>query len=94
MSDSARLQLEILQKDLRALQQGGQTPHAFSDASRAHEALLAALPERYTQVLHGLLDRLESSALFAEESCSFSQKDLTDSLQMWIDKAGAQLSAS
>jgi hypothetical protein len=42
-------------------------------------------------VLHALLDRLESSALFAEESCSFSQTDLLDSLQLWLDKAQLQL---
>jgi len=41
-------------------------------------------------VLHGLVDRLESSALFSEESCSFSQHDLLDSLQLWIDKARQQ----
>jgi hypothetical protein len=34
-----------------------------------------------------LLDRLESSALFTEESCSFSQRDQFASLQMWLDKA-------
>ena len=49
------------------------------------------LPEPYGQVLGQLLDRIESSALFNEESCSFSQKDLLDSLQVWADKAGAKL---
>jgi hypothetical protein len=39
----------------------------------------------------GLIDRLESSALFSEESCSFSQVDLLDSLAMWLDKAEQQL---
>jgi hypothetical protein len=42
-------------------------------------------------VLLQLLDRLESSALFTEESCSFSQSDLLGSLQMWLDKARGQL---
>lgn len=55
--------------------------------------LLAALPPAFPEVWHNLLDRLESSALFAEESCSFSQKDLVDSLQMWLDKAAARLQA-
>jgi hypothetical protein len=41
-------------------------------------------------VLLNLLDRLESSALFSEESCSFSQKDLLDNLQVWVDKARGQ----
>lgn len=49
------------------------------------------LPEKYAEVLGNLLDRIEASALFSEESCSFSQKDLLDSLQMWVDKARAKL---
>ena len=66
--------------------------NAFSTSARGQDALLQALPEKFGVVLHGLLDRLESSALFAEESCSFSQQDLFDSLQMWLDKAQTQLS--
>jgi hypothetical protein len=50
------------------------------------------LPEKYGEVLGNLLDRIEASALFSEESCSFSQKDLLDSLLTWADKARAQLS--
>lgn len=53
--------------------------------------LLTALPPRYTAVLHDLLDRLESSALFAEESCSFSQQDLLGSLRVWANKAAGVL---
>jgi hypothetical protein len=49
------------------------------------------LPEKFGTVLGNLLDRIEASALFSEESCSFSQKDLLDSLQLWADKAKAQL---
>ena len=56
--------------------------------------MLAALPPRYTEVLHGLLDRLEAGALFTEESCSFSHQDLADSLQLWLDKARATLAAT
>ena len=52
---------------------------------------LDTLPARYGEVLLNLLDRLESSALFTEESCSFSQKDLVDNLKLWADKAQAQL---
>ena len=36
---------------------------------------------------------LVASALFAEESCSFSQQDLLDSLQLWLDKAGQHIDA-
>ena len=52
------------------------------------------LPDKYGKVLGNLLDRIEASALFSEESCSFSQKDLFDSLHMWADKARARLSNS
>ena len=65
--------------------------HAFSALARDSSALLQALPPRYGEVLQHLLDRLESSALFTEESCSFSQRDLLDNLQTWIDKARGQL---
>ncbi|MET3390396.1 hypothetical protein [Variovorax atrisoli] len=70
--------------------QGGSVA-TLSDEARASTELLGALPPRYGEVLLGLLDRLESSALFSEESCSFSQKDLLDNLQVWVDKARGQL---
>ena len=82
-----------LQDALHAFQQGALTAAALSTQARAQTDLLAALPPRYREVLLNLLDRLESSALFSEESCSFSQKDLIASLQMWVDKARGQLDA-
>ncbi len=51
------------------------------------------LPEKFGTVLGDLLDRIEASALFSEESCSFSQKDLLNSLQVWADKARAKLTS-
>lgn len=87
--------LHALRNDLARLRQGAVSVQVFSDEARAGSAaVLAALPARYGDVLLGLLDRLESAALFSEESCSFSQKDLLDSLQMWVDKAGAALGAA
>ncbi len=83
--------LQHIAQDFAALKSGSLSISAFSTKARGQEALLQALPEKFGVVLHGLLDRLESSALFAEESCSFSQQDLWDSLQMWLDKAQAQL---
>ena len=80
-----------VQDALTAFSQGSLTASALSHTARAQTDLLATLPPRYAEVLHGLLDRLESSALFSEESCSFSQKDLLASLQMWVDKARALL---
>ena len=66
---------------------------AFCAQARAQEPLLAALPPRYGEVWLGLLDRLESSALFSEESCSFSQSALLDNLELWLQKASGQLAA-
>ena len=80
-----------VQDALNAFTQGATSASALSHTARAQADLLAALPPRYAEVLHSLLDRLESSALFSEESCSFSQKDLVDTLQMWVDKARALL---
>ena len=79
--------LQPVHDALEAFSQGTLPASALSTTARAQTDLLAALPPRYAEVLNGLLDRLESSALFSEESCSFSQKDLVDSLRMWVDKA-------
>jgi len=57
-------------------------------------AISLPLPEKFGTVLGDLLDRIEASALFSEESCSFSQKDLLDSLQVWADEARALLTRS
>ena len=63
----------------------------FSRSLIRADALLAALPPRYAEVLHDMLNRLESSALFTDESCSFSQQDLLAHVQLWLDKATQQL---
>ena len=92
MSTAAQ-QLDAIGGGIAALQGGGGSVTALSNEARASSELLAALPPRYGEVLLNLLDRLESSALFSEESCSFSQKDLLDNLQVWVDKARAQLAS-
>ena len=61
--------------------------HAFSATVHNHPTLLAALPERYRVVLDDLLNRLESSALFSEESCSFSRTDMIAALVEWLARA-------
>lgn len=78
--------LDAMQAALDALRTGRIGVPAFSTQVRGLAEQLG-LPERYSQVLNDLLDRLESSALFSEESCSFSQSGLLDNLQLWIDKA-------
>ena len=83
--------LNALSQSLAQLRTDALTVAAFSAQARAQEALLAALPPRYGEVWLGLLDRLESSALFSEESCSFSQSALLDNLEAWLQKAGEKL---
>lgn len=93
MTDTAHTQLATLAQALQAFERGDHTAAALSTLTRQQSALLAALPPRYNEVLLNLLDRLESSALFSEESCSFSQKDLVANLQMWVEKARGVLTA-
>ena len=86
-------ELDTLQTALDRLRRGEVGAQAFCAQARGHEALLQALPPPYRQVLDDLLDRLESSALFSGESCSFSQDGMLDNLQLWITKARAKLPA-
>ena len=89
---SAAQQLDAIAARIAALRtDGGGSVTTLSNEARASTELLGALTPRYSEVLLSLLDRLESSALFSEESCSFSQKDLLDNLQVWVDKARGQL---
>ena len=53
--------------------------------------LLPSLPSAFAPVLDGIEQRLQSSAMFGEESCSFSLHDLYDSLDTWIERAGMRL---
>ncbi len=83
-----------MQQQLDALRQGQcQLRDYLSGARQQDDALMQALPPVFGEVWHNLLDRLESASLFAEESCSFSQKDLLDSMQLWLDKAALRLKA-
>lgn len=88
---SAHSQLAAVATALQQVRDGVLRPGDFSEAARQHTALLAALPPRYAEVLHDMLNRLESSALFTDESCSFSQQDLLAHVQLWLDKATQQL---
>lgn len=90
----ALVQLQAFQDAMQRFDDGSISATALNDQARASQQLLAALPERYGPVLLQLLDRLESSALFTEESCSFSQTDLQAHLHGWLDKARAQLQAN
>jgi len=86
--------LASLRQALAQLRSNAINVQAFSATARAQDDLLQALPPAFGPVWHQLLDRLESSALFSEESCSFSHGDLLDSLTMWLDKAELRLAAA
>jgi len=58
----------------------------WRDAADSHQP---ALPQRYVDVLERLLSQIESSALFSEESCSFSRADILAALADWLGKARA-----
>ena len=88
--------LDTLDRMAEALTACSQGQLAQSDMIQTwrNGAVSLPLPDKFGEVLGNLLDRIEASALFSEESCSFSQKDLMASLQLWADKARAKLSAS
>jgi hypothetical protein len=84
-------QLAALRESLGAWQSGECNSRTFVSDWREQSALLHSLPDKYATVFNNLLLRVESSALFTEESCSFSAKELADSLAVWLAKATAQL---
>ncbi len=78
--------LTRMNNTLTACVQGKVSQNVLIQQWRSDAGLLS-LPEKFGAVLDQLLDRLEASALFSEESCSFSQTALLDSLRLWLDKA-------
>lgn len=76
-----------------ALRAGQCDARALSDAVTEAAPLIAALPPAYERVMSDIVTRLESSALFGGESCSFSHTDLYDALDAWIAKAEAKIVA-
>lgn len=87
------IQLQELELSLRKFERGEINVSALCQLWRAQDDLLGALPDRYRVVLEDVLGRLESSALFTDESCSFSVADMRGSLGTWLQKARAQLDA-
>ncbi len=83
-------QLIALPATLDAFRQGGLPLNTLVQQWRsAAEGHQPALPQRYRDVLERILTQLESSALFSEESCSFSQTDIVNALGDWLAKARA-----
>ena len=80
-----------LREALAGLRADASSVQTFCHTARSQQALFQTLPPQFEDVWLGLVDRLESSALFSEESCSFSQTDLLDNLGLVLDKAEQQL---
>ena len=82
--------LSALQATLPAFSAGHMTLSDLAcqwrQAAQSHQP---ALPARYLEVLERVLSQLESSALFTEESCSFSQGDMIAALGDWLQRAQA-----
>ncbi|MEY4730732.1 MAG: hypothetical protein RL020_1890 [Pseudomonadota bacterium] len=78
---------QLLRNSLQQMHTGQIKTNQFVDQWREHNPLLSQLPEKYHRALDDLLMRLESSQLFSGEACAFSQTDLLNSLQTWLDKA-------
>jgi hypothetical protein len=84
------MKFETLQRDLRAARAGELDMGTFARRLRGL-ILPAALPPKFGEVLLNIADRMESSALFDDDSCSFSQSDLLDALEVWAQKAQEKL---
>lgn len=65
--------------------------NALLFAFRQEKDLLRDLPAVFEGALESILERLESSAMFDAESCSFSQSDLLAALTLWLEKAKSYL---
>lgn len=54
---------------------------------RLRQASASGLPAQFGQSLEAILMRLESSSLFDQEGCSFSQRDVLQTLRLCLEKA-------
>ncbi|HTH78790.1 MAG TPA: hypothetical protein VL593_07415 [Ramlibacter sp.] len=84
------MRFETLQRDLAAARAGELDMGTLARRLRGL-ILPAALPPKYEEVLAEITDRIESSALFDEDSCSYSQSDLLEALEVWARKAQDKL---
>lgn len=80
---------DTLAASIAAFRNGTLRADQLASTWRAAAAAWPGLPPRYPAVLEKLLAPLEASALFSEESCSFSRTDLADSLAQWLQHARA-----
>jgi hypothetical protein len=79
--------MSSLHEALTAYEQGRCSGGALCMALRSAARDWPGLPPRFVVVLESLLQPLESSALFSEESCAFSRHDLAAPLRQWLQAA-------
>lgn len=63
---------------------------ALIETWRTHGVGDASIPEKWREVLDGLLMRLESARLFSGESCSFSRSELLATMREWLKRVEQQ----
>lgn len=71
--------------------EGFESTDALVKAFRHEKALLAELPAVFEAALETILERMESTAMFSEETCSFSQNDMLIALSIWLEKTKSYL---
>jgi hypothetical protein len=86
--------LDALRRATNALRAGEIDVRLFAQTVNESASIIAALPPAYERAMTDIVIRLESSAPFAGESCSFNPTDLFDALDVWLTKAQAKLAAS
>lgn len=84
------MKFETLQRDLQAARAGELDMGTFARRLRGL-ILPTALPPKFAEVLADIADRMQSSALFDDDGCSFSQSDLLDALEVWHQRASDRL---
>jgi hypothetical protein len=87
------IQLAALQAGLAHFAAGRIDAASLAKICRGNADITTMLPGAFATVLDDIVIRLESGALFSEESCSFSQSDLVHELQIWLEKAQQKLAA-
>jgi hypothetical protein len=85
------MQYESLFNQLRGraaeLRAGACDARAFAQAVYDATPMIGSLPPAYERAFAEIVTRLESAALFGNESCSFSHSELYDALDTVLEKA-------
>ncbi len=84
------MKFETLQRDLQAARAGELDMGTLARRLRGL-ILPASLPPKFGEILAEITDRIESSALFDEDSRSDAQSDLLEALEVWAKKANERL---